>query len=120
MKIIKSFVFAWNGLRICFTSELNFRVHVISAIVVSVFGLLYGISINEWAVLGFCIALVIIMEIMNTAIEQLCNIVHKDFHPGIKKVKDIAAAAVLVSAIFSLLTGLVIFLPKIFSYFKSI
>lgn len=118
--MIKSFGFALNGLKVCFTGERNFRVHVISAIVVSVLGLLFGISINEWAVLGFCIALVIIMEIMNTAIEQLCNIVHKDLHPGIKKVKDMAAAAVLVSAIFSLLTGLVIFLPKIFSSLKSI
>ena len=120
MEMIRSFVFAWNGIRICFASERNFRIHVISAIIVSVLALLFQISVIEWAAIGFCIVLVIIMEMLNSAIEKLCNIVHKDHHPGIKKVKDIAAGAVLVSAIFSLVAGLVIFLPKIFSYLKSI
>ncbi len=54
---------------------------------------------------------------LNTAIEKLCDVVHEDVHSGIKKAKDIAAGAVLVSAIFSLITGLIIFLPKIIIYF---
>jgi diacylglycerol kinase len=71
-------------------------------------------------VIGFCIAFVISMEMLNTAIEKLCDVVHKELHPDIKRVKDIAAGAVLVSAIFSLMTGLIIFLPKIILYFKSL
>ena len=74
----------------------------------------------EWIAIGFCIAFVIAMEMLNTAIEKLCDVVHQEVHPGIKKVKDIAAGAVLISAIFSLITGLIIFLPKIIMYFKSI
>jgi diacylglycerol kinase len=57
---------------------------------------------------------------LNTAIEKLCYVVHRDIHPGIKKVKDIAAGAVFISAIFSLITGLIIFLPKIIVYFKTV
>ena len=57
---------------------------------------------------------------INTDIEKLCDVIYKDKHPVIKKVKDIAAAAVLVSAIFSLVTGLIIFMPKIIFYIKSL
>lgn len=119
MKFIKSFAFAWNGLRICFINELNFRIHIVLSVVAVFFAVLLNISPIEWIATGFCIAFVITMEMLNTAIEKLCDVVHKDIHPGIKKVKDIAAGAVLVSAIFSFITGLIIFLPKLIIYFKS-
>lgn len=119
MKLIRSFAFAWNGLRICFLNELNFRIHILLALIAVVLGVLLNVSTLEWIATGFCIALVISMEMLNTAMEKLCDVVHKDFHPGIKKVKDIAAGAVLVSAIFSFVTGLVIYLPKLIVYFKS-
>ena len=88
-------------------------------IVVLMLSIVLNISAIEWIAVGFCIAFVIAMEMLNTAIEKLCDVVHRDIHPGIKKVKDIAAGAVLVSAIFSLITGLIIFLPKIILYLKS-
>ncbi|MFM2326878.1 MAG: hypothetical protein RIR31_1080, partial [Bacteroidota bacterium] len=56
----------------------------------------------------------------NTAIEKLCDIVHKDFHPQIKIIKDMAAGAVLIAAISSLITGVIIFVPKIIIYIKSL
>ena len=120
MKQIKSFAFAWNGIKICFTGELNFKVHILLAAVAVLFGILFNVSINEWIIILFCIAFVLAMEMLNTAIEHLSDIVHHDKHPGIKKVKDIAAGAVLVSAIFSLVTGPIIFVPKIILYFKTI
>ncbi len=120
MKLIKSFAFAWNGIKTCFVNESNFRIHTILAVVAIVFAIVFNISVCEWMALVFCIAFVITMEMMNTAIEKLCDVVHKEVHPGIKKVKDIAAGAVLVSAICSLITGLIIFLPKIITCFKSI
>jgi diacylglycerol kinase len=120
MKLIRSFAFAWNGLKICFSGEPNFRIHILFAIVVLIPGIVFNISVTEWIVIGFCIAFVISMEMLNTAIEKLCDVVHKELHPDIKRVKDIAAGAVLVSAIFSLMTGLIIFLPKIILYFKSL
>ena len=118
MKLIKSFVYAWTGIRSCFKSEPNFRIHLIAAIVVILFSLLFNISVIEWIVVGFCIAFVLTMEMINTAIEKLCDVVHKEQHPVIKRVKDIAGGAVLLSAVFSLITAGIIFLPKIIMYLK--
>ena len=115
MKLIKSFAYAWAGIRSCFQSEKNFRIHSALSIIVLVFSIVFKISTIEWMAVCFCIAFVIIMEMLNTAIEKLCNVVHKEMHPGIKRVKDMAAGAVLVAAFFSLITGIVIFMPKIIS-----
>ncbi|MEP7256310.1 MAG: diacylglycerol kinase family protein [Ferruginibacter sp.] len=119
MKIIKSFVFAWHGLKICFTSETNFKIHVLASIVALLLGAVLNISVAEWLVIIFCIAFVAAMEMVNTALEKLCDVVHEDSHPGIKGVKDIAAGAVLISAICSLIIGLIVFIPKIIMYIKS-
>jgi diacylglycerol kinase (ATP) len=118
MKLIRSFYCAWSGIKSCFASEPNFRIHWIAVVVTILFSLLFKISTAEWVFVGFCISLVTIMEMINTAIEKLCDVVHKEFHPGIKNVKDMAAGAVLVSAFFSLITAAVIFIPKIIIYFK--
>lgn len=118
MKLTQSFKYAWQGIKSCFASEPNFRIHFVAAILVVIFSLLFGISTTEWVAVIFCIAFVLVMEMMNTAIEKLCDVVHKEPHPGIKKVKDIAAGAVLVSALFSLVTAAIIFLPKIIMYLK--
>lgn len=120
MKLIRSFAYAWNGLRICFATEQNFRIHTLLTIVAVIFAIVFKISAIEWIATGFCIAFVIAMEMINTTIEKLCDMVHQDVHSSVKKVKDIAAGAVLVSAIFSLITGLIIFLPKIIMYLKSL
>ena len=118
MKLIKSFVYAWNGIKSCFRSEPHFRIHLVAAIVAIIFSLLFSISSTEWIVVVFCIAFVLTMEMINTAIEKLCDVVHQEQHPVIKSVKDIAAGAVLLSAVFSLITAGIIFLPKIIIYFK--
>ena len=117
MKIIRSFAFAINGLKSCFTSETNFKVHIIVALVVILLGFVLHISYTEWLIVIASIAFVITMEILNTAIEKLCDVVQESFHPGIKKVKDIAAGAVLVSACSSIIVGAIIFLPKIIHWF---
>ena len=88
MKLIKSFKYAWNGIKSCFISEPNFRIHSFLTIVILIFSIFLNISAMEWIAVGVCIAFVLAMEMINTAIEKLCNVVHKDVHPGIKKVKD--------------------------------
>ncbi len=120
MKLIRSFVYALNGLKICFVTQSNFRIHTFLAIVAVIFGIAFQISAIEWIAISFCIVFVITMEMLNTAIEKLCDVVHPDVHPGIKKAKDIAAGAVLIAAIFSLITGGIIFLPKMIMYLKSL
>ena len=120
MKLFKSFAFAFNGLKICFASEINFKIHVLFAIIAVLFGIGFKISDTEWLVVVFCIAFVIAMEMINTAIEKLCDVVHKDFHPQIKIIKDMAAGAVLIAAINSLIMAGIIFVPKIIVYIKSL
>lgn len=118
MKLVKSFAFAWAGIKSCLQSELNFRMHLVSALAAILLSLLFKISGTEWIAVCFCIALVITLEMVNTAIEKLCDVVSKETHPGIKSVKDIAAGAVLVAAAFSLVTAAIIFIPKIIMYLK--
>lgn len=120
MKLIKSIGYAFSGIRSCFQSEQNFRIHFTLATIALLFSIAFDISAIEWIAVCFCIVFVITMEMLNTAIEKLCDVVHKEIHPGIKKVKDIAAGAVLFSALFSLVTGCIIFLPKMISYFKTV
>jgi len=119
MKFIKSFLFAWNGLRICFASETNFKIHIVVAIAVLFSGAAFAITPAEWLAVISCIVIVTAMEMLNTAVEKLCDVVQKDIHPSIKTVKDIAAGAVLLSAIGSCCIGGIIFLPKIIALIKS-
>jgi diacylglycerol kinase len=118
MKLIRSFTYAWAGIRSCFRSESNFRIHIIASIAVCIFSLLFSISATEWIAVCFCMAFVMAMEMINTVVEKLCDIVQKEIHPEIKKVKDMAAGAVLVSAVFSVVIACIIFLPKILMYLK--
>jgi diacylglycerol kinase len=120
MKIIKSFAFAFAGVKICFTSETNFKIHAIAAVLVIILGFALRISNTEWLIIIGCIAFVITMEMLNTAIEKLCDVVQESLHPGIKKVKDIAAGAVMVSAVCVAIIGVIIFLPKIIFCIKSL
>jgi undecaprenol kinase len=120
IKLVRSFGYALVGIRSCLRSEPNFRIHLGLTIVALILSIVCNISANEWIAVCFCIAFVISMEMLNTAIEKLCDVVHREVHPGIKKVKDIAAGAVLISAIVSLITGAIIFLPKIINLIKSI
>jgi diacylglycerol kinase len=120
MKLILSFKYALAGIRSCFRSEFNFRIHSLLAMIALLISALIKISTLEWIAVCFCITFVFTMEMVNTAIEKLCDIIHVERHNGIKKVKDIAAGAVLVAAIFSLITGALIFLPKIIHLIKLV
>jgi diacylglycerol kinase len=118
MKLIKSFTYALAGIKAVFISETNFKMHVLAAIVATAFGVALKIAAIEWGIIIFCMVLVISMEMINTAIEKLCDVVHKEAHPVIKIIKDIAAGVVLVAAASSLIIGGIIFWPKIIMYFK--
>ena len=118
MKLLRSFSFAVNGVKTCFASEANFKIHTVFAMLAIGFGFILNISHNEWLAVIGCIAFVTAMEMINTAIEKLCDVVKQDIHPSIKKVKDIAAGAVMMAAIGSLIIGLIIFLPKIIVFLK--
>ena len=118
MKFFKSFTYAWQGIQYCFKTQMNFKVHLVLLFLVMIAGILLKISNIEWLFIIGCSALVLSLELINTAIEFLCDIVTKEIHPSIKIIKDLGAAAVLLTAAGSVIIGLVIFLPKIIALFR--
>lgn len=111
-KRMKSSKYAFNGLKIVFKEEHNARIHLFISLIVIICGFIFQISIIEWIVICFAIGFVICMEILNSAIENLADFVSPEYHNLIKKIKDISAAAVLISTISSIVIGILIFLPK--------
>lgn len=110
-KLIKSFGYAFEGV---FTAlkQQNMRIHFASMIIVIVAGIYTGISKFEWLIIILMISLVIGAEMINSAIESVVDLASKEYHPLAKQAKDIAAGAVLIFAICSVVVGLIIFLPK--------
>lgn len=113
LKFIKGFGYAFSGLVIFFRHETNGKVQLLAGCVAVLLGWRLGLSGNEWIVITGCIAAVLSLEMVNSAIEKLCNHVQPDIHPAIKTIKDIAAGAVLWMAIASAIMGGIIFIPKI-------
>jgi diacylglycerol kinase (ATP) len=118
MKILKSFQHAVNGIMLCFSSQINFRVHVAATIAAAVAGSIFKLSIAEWLAILLCIAAVTVTEMINTAIEKICNLIDENYNKKVKHIKDIAAGAVLLSAVASLICGTLIFIPKILQIIK--
>lgn len=113
-KRVNSFRFAWNGLKVLFTEEPNARIHLYLAIAALILGFVLKISTTEWLFILFAIGLVFMMETVNTAIENLCDFVSPEKQEMIKKVKDLSAAAVLISAFTAAIIGLLVFFPHLF------
>lgn len=116
-KRIISFKYAFNGLRILIKEEHNARIHLVATIVVTVAGFYFEVSPMEWVTLVLVMGLVISMEIVNSSIENICDFISPEKHDLIKKIKDLAAAAVLISALSAVIIGLIIFIPKVLDAF---
>ncbi len=112
-KLIKSFGYALRGIGHAFKSESNMKIHLAITIIVIAGGFLLHISLSEWLVCIACFGLVFGAELMNTSIEKLVDIVSPEHNPKAGRVKDLAAGAVLVCVVFSVIIGIVIFAPKI-------
>ncbi len=110
---IKSFSYAINGLKILFRTEHNSRIHLVAAILVIGAGFFFHVSKLEWCLLLFSIGLVLVTEIINTAVEYLVDFVSPDYNSSAKIIKDLVASSVLISSICTLIIGGIIFLPKI-------
>jgi undecaprenol kinase/diacylglycerol kinase (ATP) len=106
--------FAFQGVVVFFSVEKNGQVQGVIAILAIIDGFALSISVTEWMVLLSCIGVVVSLEMINSAIEKICDHVNPHLHPNIKVIKDIAAGAVLWTAITAAIIGLIIFLPKLF------
>lgn len=109
-----SFSYAWQGIKALFRTEHNAWIHAAISLVVIIAAIILKVSRVEAIVLLLNIALVFVTEIMNTAIEKMADFISTEKHPQIGLVKDLTAAAVLIAAIIAVISGLLIFLPKLF------
>ena len=107
--LIRSFKNAFNGIRLAMFCEKNLRCHVLAAVIAVVAGFILKIDSTRWVLLLLVIGIVFICEFVNTSLEVLTDMVTKEYSDEAKRVKDIAAAAVLVAAILSVVVGIYIF-----------
>ncbi len=110
----RTFGYAIEGIWSALRTERNLKIHLTLSVIVLFLGLVYSINSIEWMFVLFAIAGVIVLELINTAIERVVDLVTTQYHPLAKQAKDIAAGAVFIYAILSVIIGLIIFFPKIF------
>ncbi len=115
-KSIVGFRFAWAGLKTVVKKESNFQLHLTATAIVVALGVFFKLSLIEWAVILLTIGLVLITEMINSVIERIMDFIQPDYDERVKEIKDIAAGVVLVTAIISVVIGILIFGPKIMQF----
>jgi diacylglycerol kinase len=109
---LMGFYYASRGI-VCFLkTPSNAWIHIPAAVIACLAGLYFKINEGEWFAIIFSIALVLVSEMLNTALETLTDLVSPDYHKLAERVKDIAAGAVLVSSIIALIIAVIIFIPR--------
>lgn len=111
--LIERFNHAVSGIIIALKTEKNLRIHYIIALIVIILSLFFDFSRVEFLLLLFAVALVVIMEMINTAIERTVDLITSDYHPLARLVKDVSAGAVLVAAINSVIVGYLLFFDRL-------
>lgn len=111
--LIKSFINAVSGIKYFFRNERNGKLQLIIAFLVFIIGLILSVSMIEWLIIILFTAIVISMEMLNSALEKICDKISPELDPQIKIIKDMAAGAVLWCSIISSAAGMIIFVPKI-------
>ena len=109
----ESFACAFRGIAALLKSEVHARIHLAATILVIALGWWCEITRGEWLAVILALGLVWVAEALNTAIEYVADLAHPEEHPEVKKLKDLAAAAVLFASIASLVVGLIVFLPRL-------
>jgi len=109
--LIESFRFAFAGLGYALRTQRNTRIHLTIAVLVAVLGLWLGLTFTQWAVLALTVGFVLVGEMINTVAEALVDLIAPDYHPLAKVVKDVTAGAVLLTALVSVVVGLLVLGP---------
>lgn len=110
--IWKSFGYAFEGIFTCIRKERNMKIHCVMTLLVILAGFIFHISAIEWCICLTLFGLVMALELVNTAVEAVVDLVTSERRPLAKIAKDTAAGAVLIAAIMAAIAGLIIFLPK--------
>lgn len=118
-KNLRSYSHAWHGLLFVFKTENNIWYHSAAVILVVLCGWFFQVSSVEWMVISLLCGLVLMAELFNTALEKLLDFISPQHHHQVGLIKDIAAGAVLIISLTSLLIGMLIFIPKILFHLNS-
>lgn len=116
--LIKSFQYAFEGVLHAFKFNRNIRIHLLVAVAVVIVSLYFQVTPFEMSILGVMILLVISSEMINTAIEEMVNLITQEHRKEAKIAKDVAAGMVLVTSFGSVIVGILIFVPHIFKLFS--
>lgn len=112
-KFFKSFRYAWRGIVYVFRSERNFQIEAAAAVLVMGAIIWFPLSATERSILLLSIAIVLSLELANTALERVIDMLKPRVHPYAKVVKDIMAGVVLLATLFVIAVGVVILLPYV-------
>ncbi|MDD4477369.1 MAG: diacylglycerol kinase family protein [Candidatus Paceibacterota bacterium] len=118
--LLESFSHAFKGLVYVFKSERNFRIQTLAALITACLAVYFSLKAWEIITLILLILLVMIMEIINTALEYFSDMMKPRLHHYVEVVKDMMAGGVLLSSIGSIAIGVIIFLPRLMDFFKSL
>ena len=116
---IQSFQYAFAGIWYTLRTQRNAQIHFSIAIVIFILGLILGLTLTEWAIIALTMGFVLVAEMINTVAEAAMDYMTTEFHPQVKIVKDVAAGAVLLSAITALIVGLLILGPPLLAMIVS-
>lgn len=110
--LIDAFSCAWAGIIYAFSTQRNLKIHLAFALAAVVLGLAFGIAAGEWLAIVLCIAVVMALEVLNTAVESVVDLVSPEWNELAKRAKDCAAGAVYLAAFGSVAVAAIVFLPK--------
>lgn len=116
--IIDSFRYAFKGLVFSYKLNRSFRIQIVISILVIIASLFFRISPFEMGILGVMIILVLVCEMLNTAIEEVVNLIAKDYKIEAKIAKDVGAGMVLLASLGSVIVGILVFIPYIAAFIK--
>ena len=116
--LIEAFGFAISGIKTAIMLNRNFKIHLIFAVLVIISCFVLGLTNSEIAIIIMVVSLVLGVEMINTAIEEVVDLVTKDYREEAKYAKDVSAGMVLIVAIGSFVVGLYIFLPHVLTFLK--
>ncbi|WP_207426870.1 diacylglycerol kinase family protein [Pedobacter sp. SYSU D00535] len=112
-KFLLGFKYAFQGVRYAFATQINLKFHSFAGLAVILLGWGVGLSRFEWLWISAAMGLVLVAELFNTALEVLVDLVSPGFHPKAGIIKDLASAAVLLTAVLAFVIGLFVFLPHL-------
>lgn len=113
-----SFGFAFSGIAYAFKTQRNIKIHLAIGILAVILGIVFGVDVTDWIAITICIFCMFALELINTSIESVVDMVSPQWSEPAKRAKDCAAGAVCIAAFGSVVVGCIVFIPKLLALFN--